>query len=549
MVKILQKLSEESLGLINEYEGEISISEYVKKLKLLLSFKDVLTVPTFIDGVFVGDAITSSLLDSRVILILGGEKLPVINTDNGFLSDEELSLNFNDKQIQPTIRMINRRNRFKLFNLLTKAREKLIITYQVLNEEGKKNELPSYIASLNEIFDVAPIKMVEQFDFEIENENKVWLGNRQAFVQSYYYLLDDKTRKELDIEDKRNTEINKKQISLDCKEVFFKNDRARVTQLEQYFSCPFKHFVNYGLGLKEKETCFFEVKDIGNICHRGAELFVKKLIKENFDLSISIKDFIDNNFVKILEDEKLYDKFILLSEKESLEKYLKNHLRVLLQDIIKEMSISKFRPKYLEKQFQSLKVGKDNITLVGKADRIDECGDYFRIIDYKTGHTGSILKELYYGNKLQLFLYQKVAKEELNKRSAGVFYFSAKFDYSKNEDEDKKLLKGLVENDKEVVSLLDNGVDVNGKSSILSINILKNGEYSGSAIAQKSLSEYECYAKKIADRAVDEICSGFIEAKPDSDACRWCPYASICMYEKTNGVRIKDKIGDFDCEG
>lgn len=538
---------EEALNLIEEYEGELSFSEYEKKLRLLLSFKEVLTVPTFLDGVFVGDATQSSLLDNKVVFIVGSENLPIVSTDNGFLSDEELELNFEDKEIQPTIRMINRRNRFKLFNLLTKAQEKLIVSYQAVSDEGKKNEMPSFITSLNNIFNVGPMKMCEQFDFELTGGECYTLGNRKIFERNYYHLVDEKTKEKLKINEQDHVKIDKRQIQTSGKDIFFGDGNAKVTQLEQYFSCPFKHFARYGLKIKENEVCSFEVKDIGNVCHRGAELFVKKLMKNNFDLSENVEKFVNENFKKLLEYERLEDKFEEIAEKESLEKFLKNHLCYLLNNIIREMKVSKFRPKYLEKKFASMKVGKENLSLVGKADRIDECGDYLRIIDYKTGSTGKILDQLYFGDKLQLFLYQKIAREELKKKMAGVFYFVAKFDYSSGDDE-KKLLKGLAENDSEVINMLDDQIDINGKSSILSIKTSSKKGYTGFAIAGEDLIVYENYAKRIADKAVDEMCEGFIEPKPDKDSCTFCPYSSICLYEKTNGMRKKEKRGDFTGE-
>lgn len=540
-----REVIEEAVNLIEEYEGEISVGEYEKKLRLLLSFKDVFTVPTFVDGVFVGDATQSSLLDNKIVFIVGGEKLPVVSTDNGFLSDDELLLNFDDKQIQPTIRMINRRNRFKLFNLLTKAQEKLIVSYEVLNEEGKKNEMPSFIESLNGIFEAQPMKMGEQFDFELADGACYALGNRKAFERKYHHVIDEQTKEKLKVDKQKYNKIDKKQIKANGKDIFFGDGKAKVTQLEQYFSCPFKHFARYGLKIKENEVCAFEVKDIGNVCHRGAELFVQKLMKNNFDLSENVENFVDKNFVKILEDERLKDKFEEITEKDSLERFLKNHLCYLINNIKKEMSVSKFRPKYLERKFASMKVGSEGLTLVGKADRIDECGDYLRIIDYKTGSTGKILEQLYFGDKLQLFLYQKIAREELKMRMAGVFYFVAKFDYSKSGEDDKKLLKGLAENDEEVISMLDEKIDISGKSSILSIKTSTKKGYTGSAIAGEKLIVYENYAKRVADKAVDEMCEGFIEPKPDKDSCTFCPYSSICLYEKTDGMRKKEKRGRF----
>src|SRR5699024_5528787 len=116
-------------------------------------------VPSYVDGILVGDATTSSLLDYKLVIILGSQNLPLINSDNAILNDEDIKLNYLEKRIEPTIRMINRRNRFKLFNLLSKAENGLIISYQGVNEEGKRNELPAFIDSLNKIFKTECLKM------------------------------------------------------------------------------------------------------------------------------------------------------------------------------------------------------------------------------------------------------------------------------------------------------------------------------------------------------------------------------------------------------
>lgn len=547
----VEEIVEETIELINSYGNEeISLNEYMKKLKLLLSFKQVSTVPTFVDGVLVGDATSSSTLNCKILIVLGSQNLPQTSSDNGFLSDEDLSLNYADKQIEPTIRMINRRNRFKLFNLLTKADEKLILTYQVLNEEGKKNEVPTFVSSLNSIFDIQSIKINDVFNAFDDKFLLLSLGNRKNFAQEFGHLINKETKEKFNIEHIKN-KINKNNIDLKADDVFFDKNYIRVTQIEQYFSCPFKHFVSYGLGLKEKEIYRFEVSDIGTVCHSGAELFVKSLIENNYNLDVDIVKFIDKNFYKLLKNSKLDEKFESLPEKKSLERYLKNQLRTIFQDIVREMKVSKFRPKYLEMSFNNIKLGeRHKINLIGKADRIDISGDYFRIIDYKTGLTGNLLKELYYGNKLQLFLYQKTAKDILKKKAAGVYYFNAKYDYAKG-DEDKKLLKGLTQNDDEVIDMTDNQIAVNGKSSILSISLAsddKKGKYKGNGLAKEDLEVYENYAKKVADKAVDEIYEGFIQPKPDDKACKYCAFASICMYEKISGTRNKNVIGEFKSE-
>ena len=545
----------ETVDLITKYQNEeINAKEYLKKFNLLMSFKEVSTVPSFVDGILVGDASTSSCLNSKILFILGCQNLPISNNDNGLLNDEDIKMNFKNKKIEPTIRMINRRNRFHLFNLISLADEKLFLLYQALNDEGKKTEIPTFVESLNNIFNIQSIKTSLTFDlFSVDDRAhaKLAIGNKSNLIDEYYSKLtkDVKDKFELDKNLSFNElNIDKNMVNSDVMKLYFYNDIIRVTQIEQYFSCPFKHFLNYGLKLKEKDEFEFKVSDIGNICHRGAELLVQQIIDNDYDTNIDLVKFINNQFDRILSDVKLVEKIDISEEKYSLIKFLKKQLLSVLKDIVREMNLSEYKPKYLEMKFENLQLGTKNpINMVGKADRIDEFNDYFRIIDYKTGKTGNILKELYYGNKLQLFLYQKTARIKLNKMPSGVFYFNAKFEYAKNDD-DKVVLKGIVENDDYIISNLDKTLDIEGKSKIVSIATRAkegNGKYKGSAVAKEPLQIYEDYAKKIADKAVDEIQEGYIEPKPCEKACEYCPFLSICLYENINGERKHVTIGDF----
>lgn len=528
----------QTIELISKYNSDISIDEYFKTLKLLLSFKELSSVPTFCDAVMVGDGQEGYFDESKIVFIIGCQGLPVINNDNGLLNDDDIALNFIDKKIEPTIRMINRRNRFKIFNLLTLATKKLITSYQLINEEGKTIEQPIFIENLNEIFG----QRVARFSREIRELAFLPLpslllrfGNRNSFIREYYKYLGKEDRNILKIKDE-NININKTSIS-NAKNLYF-SSKMRVTQLESYFSCPFKHFISYGLALKEKEIYQFDVRDIGNICHAGVEIFVKEQMREERPLSID--KFLKDNLQLIIKKTNLEDKLETTSEKEVLLSYLTHQLKVVLNDVAKEMELSSFKPKLTEVKIDNVKVGKEKIDLVGKADRVDESGDYFRIIDYKTGRTGNLLKELYYGDKLQLFLYQGIFGKLLNKKPAGVFYFNAKLEYLKN-DEERYILKGLVENDDKIIELFDNSLSDGKASSVLAIGKF-DGKYKGSAISKLPLSVYEKYAKDLADRATDEIVEGYIEAKPNESACALCKYKAICNYEKTLGVRKSKKI-------
>lgn len=522
----IPQIIKDAVALISkEYQGEITASQYFKLLNLLLSFKQVSSVPTFVDGVFVGDATESFFGESDFLLVLNGESLPVVSNDNGLLTDEELNIDMSNP-IEPTIKMINRRNRFKFFSLLPLAKKQLIVFARRIDDEGKKQENPTYIKNLCDIFGQREI-----------NAGRVFFSNK--IKDNEQLLLSAPYKKRQVYDNKEECEI--KNLS----NLVFKNGKARVTQIEQYFSCPFKHFATYGLKLKEFEIEKFEPKDIGNLCHRGAELLLQNFSHNEEIMSWGkeeLSGFIEKNFAKIVSDEKLTEKINDLVEKETLVRFIKNQMLCLFEKIVFELSASKFKPALLEYKFDDCEVGAGNISVVGKADRIDVCGDYFRIIDYKTGTTGNVLKELKYGQKLQLFLYQKFAGEKLGKKSGGVFYFDARFDYSNGEDEGF-ILKGLAPNDQTLVSILDKNIEENEKSEILSIYKSKrDGQYKGSALSKEDMQILSQYAQEITAKAIGEIEEGFVQAKPYSESCLRCKYFSVCRHEKSKGERKLLKI-------
>ncbi len=538
----------ETISLITKYNSKISINDYLKTLKLLLSFKEVSTVPSYVDGIMVGDASASYFGECKILILLGSQSLPAISADNGLLNDDDLQLNYINKKIEPSIRMINRRNRFRLFNLLTLSSDRLILFYQPLNEEGKKNELPAFIDSLNKIFSQIELKTEDVFSVNFARESNILvkLGNRKNFIEENYRFLTKEMLANLNISHLlpfENFIIKKDEIKEGGK--LFLNGRISVSQLESYFSCPFKHFLNYGLKLQEKQDYKFDARDVGNICHKGGEILVKQIIENKVEKNINIYKFIDENFDYITKETNTKEKFENASERESITRFFKHQLKVFLSDILNEMEHSTFKPKYVEFKLPNSKIGeKHKVDFSGKVDRIDTFGNYFRIIDYKTGNTGNILKELYYGEKLQLFLYQNVVKNMLNKKPAGVFYFNAKYDYTKN-DEDKVLMKGIAQNDKEILDSLDRKLNIDGESEILPLYKDKDGCYKGSVVAKEDISVYEDYALKLANNAIEEIGEGYIQPKPNEDSCKFCRFNGICGFENINGKRKQTKVENF----
>lgn len=534
LVDTLQKLAS------YKRQEACSASEFLKELKLLLSFKEVSSVPTYVDAVMIGDATSSYFGQVENLIIVGGERLPLISGDNGLISDEDIDKLSVVRRIEPSIRMINRRNRFKLFNLLCSAKSSLIVSFQEVNEEGKRVEMPTYIEGLLDLFGQQVLRQssFSQFlgyDAELDMQKLLFFsGNRKMAIENG--LIDCDLTKSL----------NRKSLEIDAKQFFFNKGYTGVTQLECYFSCPFKHFIRYGLRAKEPEEYTFDPRDIGNVCHRLAQMFVEKYKTHLGGLvEREVLSFVDENLTKALSYEGLEDKLSVTEDRAGALDFMHRSAVLLLSRICEEQRYSHFRPYLTEFSVDDeFSMGEEKLKLIGKIDRIDVCDNNFRILDYKTGKIAPLLKDLYYGDKLQLFLYERATGRKLNLSSAGAFYFDARFDYESESTQDS-LLKGLVINDADILISFDYRLQ-EGKSGIIAVAPKAGGGFKGSVLAKYPLEVFENYAREVSCQALQEISKGYIEPKPDAQACEKCKFRSICLFDKQSGYRKKETVTQED---
>lgn len=537
----------ETLEIIERYKGngECSKGEFLKELKLLLSFKEISSVPTYLDAVFVGDATSSYYGQVKNLIVEGGECLPLMSSDNSLLSDDEIDEFALTRKIEPSIRMLNRRNRFKLFNLLCSA-ENLTICFLKVGENGEKIELPSYISSLLTIFDKKIITANSISRFE---RNGKFIFERLAFMCggekfALEALAENPYAREIAsvLESDLDCTINKSSIGVDAYSLFFPQGYTKATQLETYFSCPFKHFITYGLRATEEESVEFDYRDIGNICHKFAEMFVKENMNSLGSFAqIELPQYINKNFKYVVDSLKLSEKLDAATEKQNIIEYISKIVLLMLSRICSEQSWSTFRPLYLEKSLGGINfklLSGKKIDFIGKIDRIDIAGKYFRIMDYKTGSVHPMIKDLYYGDKLQLVLYENAAAKFLGKTPSGAFYFDCRYDFDEAGKADV-VLKGLALGDEEVLKLYDSDYS-SGRNGIIGVHKGSKGQLVGEYA--QDLVALENYALKISQGALEEIEKGYIEPKPDEDACRGCPYFAICSYDKSLGLRRKTNI-------
>jgi len=545
--KVLEKLAE--LGA----EEHFSIFDEEQILKLAFDSVKVETIPAYVDAVFVGDATTSYFEDVDFLFVVGAtaNALPKQQSDIGLIDDDDikkLKLNF---VLEPEIKVLNRRSRLKLFELFQHATKKLIVCHPV-NEEGKQSEPAQFVTELLKIFGNKTIHTValEHYNLGVnssdeELERFLFNVGCKKNILVYYSKFKEQMPRNLigTVKNLLKNEIPRVEAYEYVNEVdMIPKKIVSASQLETYFTCPFKHFIQHVLKVKQKENLLPNKRLFGIFQHALLKTFIEE--NENIDniSVVELERFLNENVEKVAS--QIYNENII--KKEKVLTYLNRESKIILKNVIKEQKYSKFRPFLLEDKI--LEDFYEDIKLIGFVDRADKVGEDFRIIDYKTGNTDSLRKDLFYGKKLQLFLYADAIKKKTNLRCVGVYYFDCQTKYTKLNSK-QNLLNGMTLKENEIVELTDKRLlNDEFKSDIVGMTRKKNvkeGEFAfkfGNSVER--FEDLFDYANKISVQALTEIQQGYIKPKPFKESCEFCPFMAICKHSEADGFRkiLKEKI-------
>ena len=539
----------EKLASLVEEDG-FSLVNFEDIVLLALKSVKVETIPSYVDAVYVGDVTDSYFEDVKTLFVLGAtsDALPRTQKDVGLIDDDDikkLRLNF---ALEPEIKVLNRRNRLKLFELLQHAKQKLIVSVP-MSLEGKQAQKASFVEDLQKLFgdNVMRVSALEEFDLGLfskeENLERLLfyvgssanlpfaytnLQTKQKLPREFISSLHSCLKTYIPVEEKIEE-------SAKIGEKFFPKKCVSASELESFFSCPFKHFMQFGLKVKPKEDIRPNRRLFGVFEHS----LLKKFVEENKNEVGVVTESQLDNFLKqnlLLLAEEVYDAKTL-KDKQFL-RYLKNESKIILKNVVKEQKTSDFRPIMLEEKI--FEPFAQDVNLVGFVDRVDACDKFFRVIDYKTGKTDTIKTELFYGKKLQLFLYADAIKRKTGLDCAGVYYFDCQTRYAKGK-KTTNLLSGITLKDNGVVEHSDKRLLSEEKSDILGISARKNvkdGEfvYKNGCLEESLTPQFE-YALEISKQAIAEMKEGYIASKPFKDVCASCPYISVCRHLEEDGCR------------
>ncbi|MFE8696318.1 helicase-exonuclease AddAB subunit AddB [Cytobacillus sp. FJAT-53684] len=557
-------------------------------------------VPPAIDQIITADLERSRLSDIKVAFVIGLNEgvLPAKFPEEGVLATEDRErLLASGMKMAPSSSTRLLDEEFLAYKAFVTPSDMLYISYPLANEEGKALMPSLYIKRIMDLLpkskqqfymaDPAELTEEEQLDYAASMNtalsyltSQLQLKKRNYPIFDFwwdiynFYLKNESWRGQAQkVLSSLNYENHTEQLNEDTsKELYGDHIQASVSRMELFSSCPFSHYAQHGLKLRERQVFRLEAPDIGDLFHAALKYIAETVMSEKLswtDMTREQCEILAKEAVEILAP-KLQNEILLSSNRYF---YIKRKLEQIISRasyILSEHAKSSgFSPVGLELGFGGPKGELPTLSfplrngskmeLVGRIDRVDkaqdESGTFLRVIDYKSSAKDLNVNEVYYGLSLQMLTYLDIiiahSQELIGTEAdpAGVLYFhvhNPMISTSKMltmEDIEQEILKkfkmnGLMLGDENVIRLMDRTFD-KGDSPIISAGFNKDGSISKrSKVASKQEFDYlRRFVRGKYEETGNRIINGQVDISPyklkDKTPCTFCSFKSVCQFDES----------------
>ena len=605
--RLVMELLDQIYGLLGE--ETISLQEFADILEAGFGEIQVGTIPQNVDRVVVGDMERTRLRQVKALFFLGVNdgNIPKNASKGGIISDMDREFLRESKlELAPSPRQQMYIQRLYLYLNMTKPSHRLYLSYSRVDSAGKTLRPAYLIDTVKRLFPTlevsypqlrSPLEQIvtrkEGAGYLAEGLREYAAGTMPIEQETEFFTLyraygeealrGNRTRL-ADAAFRRYRDSGLSAVV--ARALYGRYLENSVTRLETYAACAYRHFLQYGLTLRERQEFSFENVDMGNVYHEVLEAFAGKLEENGYTWFDFPEDFAGNAVQEALEScAASYGSTVLYSSARN-EYAITRMGRILTRTVLtlkQHLQRGSFQPDAYELSFKfadnlaSVNVAlsqDERMRLQGRIDRLDIDEDedhvYVKIIDYKSGHRRFDLAALYYGLQLQLVVYMNAGLElEAAKHPdkeivpAALLYYhiddpavESPVEPTPEEINDQILkqlrMHGVVNSDAGIVERLDN--TMSDRSDIIPVERKKDGSLSArsSVLSGQDLKTISGYVTRKIAEIGREILDGRITLDPyekgSEEACTYCTYKKVCGFEPTIPGCSKRKLEDLDKE-
>lgn len=473
-------------------DAEMSLTDFLQVLETGLEGLRLGVIPPSLDQLMIGSIERSRQPDLRAVLLLGANErvFPCVPAQDVILDDRDREkLTGSGFELGPTSRTRLLREQFLCYIALTRASERLWISYSTAADNGKGLAPSGLIRRVRELFphlsvetigtdaggdverDLATVVDREQLVGTLARRLRELAGTAGAgggaedAWMAVYEWAREKGLLERSPDDRRlgahalaALEYNNHPEPLPPELVasLFLDPDGRllssVSRLESFARCPFQHFAAYGLGLKERRRYRVEKSDLGTLLHAALRVFVERLWKDGVDWAALDPGEAVARVNQVVDQlaPRLQSEILLSSARHQyLTECAKRTLGLSVLLWREHALRGSFRPAWVEASFGDgcglpaweidlsaalppALTPAPRLVLRGQIDRVDLAGEpggtkFVRVIDYKAYHARWRLQHFYHGISLQLPTYLAVVlRSDFTLEPAGLFYFGVR---------------------------------------------------------------------------------------------------------------------------
>lgn len=590
-------------------EEEISRQEFADIVEAGFGEIQVGIIPQNVDRVLAGDMERTRFqpVDTLFFLGVNDGNIPRNTSKGGIISDMEREfLKDSEVTLAPTPRQKMFIQRFYLYLNMTKPSRRLFLSYSRQGSDGKALR-PAYLTdTLKKMYRELRTEIPQNRDaleqIMTPAEGRDYLAaDLRRFAQGQLSGQEEKTfftiysaygEPELKAVRDRYTEAAFRRwqgTSLPgevSRLLYGRELENSVSRLETFAGCACRHFLQYGLALREREEYGYQAVDLGNIYHGVLNRFAGLLEEEKKNWFDFDTEFARRAVKKALTEETADYGNSVFSASYRNEYQVSRMERILIRTALtlqEQLKRGTFTPQAYEVAFRQTQDlsgpgaapdQKEKMTLRGRIDRVDTAEDednvYVKVVDYKSGNRDFDLAAVYYGLQLQLAVYMNAALEREQGRRpekktvpAALLYYHVEDPMVEGEAEpapeelDRQILrslrtKGVVNDSPTVVGLLDG--TLSDKSDVIPVDRKKDGTYTARSgvLKEEELREISGFVNEKVKSLGREILEGKVSPDPcqlgDDDACTYCPYGKVCGFDPGIPGCKKRRLEEIDKE-